>query len=68
MKHEIEQLEYNDVLVQLNSCFEQYGVREVMKDFRSAYPEMFEEMTTQLARLTPAAKAALLRPPNVGTM
>jgi hypothetical protein len=69
MKQELEQIEYNDVLVGMNSAFEQYGVREVMKDFRNSYPKMFEEMVVQLARLTPTTRvASLLRPPDVGTM
>jgi hypothetical protein len=67
MKQELEQIEYNDTLVALNSCFEQYGVREVLKDFRNSYPAMFEELVVQMTRLTPQAKvAALLRPPHVG--
>lgn len=69
MKQELEQIEYNDTLVSLNSCFEQYGVREVLKDFRTSYPQMFEELMVQLTRLTPTTKvAALLKPPHVGSM
>jgi hypothetical protein len=67
MKTELDQIEYNDTLVALNSCFEQYGVREVLKDFRNSYPQMFEELMVQLHRLTPTNKvAALLKPPHVG--
>jgi len=60
---EMEQLAYEDVLVQLNSLLEQYGAREVLKDFHVAYPRMFEELSVQLHRLTPDKRvAALLRP------
>jgi hypothetical protein len=65
MKQELEQQEYEDTLVMLNSMFEQYGVREVMKDFRDNFPKMFEELTVQIDRLTPASKVALLRPPSI---
>lgn len=61
----MEQLAYEDLLVQLNSQLEQYGVREVMKDFRVAYPNMFEELVLQINRLMPDKKLpALLRPPE----
>lgn len=69
MKQELEQLEYNDMLVAMNSCFEQYGCREVIKDFRSTYPQMFEELAIQMGRLAPQSPknvAALLRP-NAGS-
>ena len=63
MKQEIEQLDYEDVLVNLNSLFEQYGCREVLKDFRRSYPHMFEELVIQINRLKPDGQiAALLRP------
>lgn len=62
MKQEQEQLSYNDVLVDLNSLLEQYGTREVLKDFRTSYPAMFEELSVQIGRLGSDAKvAALLR-------
>lgn len=62
-KQELEQLDYEDVLVNLNSIFEQYGVRQAMMDFRDAYPKMFEELGVQIDRLKPKAQvAALLRP------
>ena len=65
-KQDIEQYEYEDTLVMMNSSFEQYGVREVLKDFRTSYPKMFEELVVQLGRLTPAPHvAALLRPPSI---
>jgi hypothetical protein len=70
MKQEQEQsnkemglLEYEDTLVSLNSLFEQYGCREVMKDFRNGFPDMFAELVVQINRLKPDAQiAALLRP------
>lgn len=65
MKQELEQQEYEDTLVMLNSMFEQYGVREVMKDFRDSFPQMFEELTVQIDRLAPPARAVLLRAPSV---
>lgn len=52
-KQELEQLEYEDVLVNLNSLFEQYGCREVCKDFRTCYPAMFDELLIQINRLKP---------------
>jgi hypothetical protein len=62
-KKELAQLEYEDTLVQLNSFFEQYGCRQVMKDFRDVYPRMFEELVVQIDRLKPGNQqvAALLR-------
>jgi hypothetical protein len=59
-KQDLELLEYNDILVGINSLFEQYGVREVLKDFRDAYPKMFDELHTQINRFPPKT-AALLR-------
>lgn len=58
----LEQLEYEDAIVSLNSMCQAYGAREVFKDFRSAYPDMFEEILVQINRLGPQSKvAALLR-------
>ena len=63
MKQELEQHEYEDTLVMLNSIFEQYGVREALKDFRVAFPRMFEELHVQINRLGNDTKvAALLKP------
>jgi hypothetical protein len=56
MKQEIEQHEYEDTLVMLNSIFEQYGVRAVLLDFRNSYPRMFEEVEIQFRRLSPDKK------------
>jgi hypothetical protein len=61
-KQELEQLEYNDTLIGLHSICEQYGAREVLRDFRATFPEMFEELVVQINRLPPPPKAALLRP------
>lgn len=63
MKQELEQLDYEDMLVQMNSCFEQYGVRSVLSDFRNAFPKMFTELVVQLDRLKPGSRpvAALLK-------
>lgn len=51
MTKETDMLEYNDVLVDLHSAFEQYGCRRVLGDFRDAYPEMFTELLVQINRL-----------------
>jgi hypothetical protein len=62
MKQELEQHEYEDTMVMLNSMCEQYGCRAFMKDFRAGFPAMFEEMHIQINRLKPEGKvAALLR-------
>jgi len=58
---ELEQLEYDDALVQLFSMCQQYGAREVLSDFRNSFPEMFEEILVQINRLPPKQRAALLR-------
>ena len=60
MKQELEQHEYEDTLVMLNSAFEQYGARNVLKDFRDVYPRMFEEMVVQINRIVPNTKVAAL--------
>lgn len=59
--NEFEQLEYDDALVSLFSVCQQYGVRQVFADFRSAFPEMFTEIEAQINRLPPENRAALLR-------
>lgn len=62
MNSTLERLEYEDALVLLNSMCQQYGAREVLKDFRDAYPDMFQEVLVQITRLDPGKKvAALLR-------
>ncbi len=66
---ELQQLEYEDVLVGLNSVCEQYGCRAVMMDFRDACPKMFEELVIQINRILPDKHvAALLKPPHAGSM
>lgn len=68
---ELQQLEYEDTLVQLNSCCQQYGCRAVLIDFRDMAPKMFEELMVQGNRLIPKQQLArLLQPPvnNAGTV
>jgi hypothetical protein len=60
-KQQLEQLEYDDTLVSLHSLCQQYGAREVLKDFREHFPEMFTELLVQINRLTPPPKAVLLK-------
>jgi hypothetical protein len=56
-----EQLDYDDTLIQLYSICQQYGAREVLKDFRQNFPDMFEEVVAQINRLPPTNRAALLK-------
>ena len=65
MKQELEQHEYEDTLVMVNSLFEQYGVRAVLTDFRDHYPKMFEEVVAQVNRIAPTFKVAALLKPNL---
>lgn len=59
---ELEQLDYEDTLVNLNMLMQQYGCRQAMTDFRDAFPEMFAELVIQINRIPPKDKvAALLR-------
>lgn len=61
-RQELAQLAYEDVLVSLNSLFEQYGTRQVLASFREAYPDMYEEVVIQINRLPPQRQVpALLR-------
>jgi len=63
MTKELETLDYEDSLVLFNSSCEQYGARQVLVDFRDAFPDMFKEVEIQIERLKPQPKvAALLRP------
>lgn len=55
----VEQMQYEDALVMFHSVLEQYGCRTVLKDFKDAFPKMFEEMKVQIHRVQPTA--ALLR-------
>jgi hypothetical protein len=55
-----EQLDYDDTLVLLFSVCQQYGAREVFKDFRQAFPDMFEEIVVQVNRLGPRDKLPAL--------
>jgi len=55
-----EQLDYDDALILLYSVCQQYGAREVFKDFRHAFPDMFDEVVVQINRLGPERKTAAL--------
>lgn len=58
----MEQIEYEDTLVNLNSILEQYGCRSVLLDFKDAFPHMYNELVVQIGRLPPNGQvAALLR-------
>jgi hypothetical protein len=60
-KTEIEQLEYDDALIVLFSVCQQYGAREVFRDFRASFPDMFQEILVQVNRLPPENLPALLK-------
>ncbi len=47
-----EQLDYDDALLQFYTICTQYGCRNVLKDFRQAFPDLFQELSVQLNRLT----------------
>lgn len=59
--NEEDQLRYNDVLVDLASMMQQYGVRRVMSDFQAHYPGFFQELKVQINRFPEKPVAALLR-------
>ena len=62
MRTELEQLEYDDALVAFNSIIEQFGARQVLLDYKNAYPEQYKELHTQINRNSPPNQiAALLR-------
>lgn len=48
-----EQLDYDDALLQFYTACTQYGCRNVLIDFREAFPDMFNEFMTQATRLKP---------------
>lgn len=48
---EMEQLEYEDALLQFYTSCTVYGARTVLKDFKSAFPDMFEELLIQGTRI-----------------
>lgn len=61
-KHLEEQLDYDNVLLDLFHSCKEYGCRNVLIDFRQAFPDMFEELLIQGNRLKPEKPiAALLR-------
>jgi hypothetical protein len=54
MSKEIEeQLDYDDALLAFFSVCQQYGARKVLSDFRSLFPDMYEEVLVQINRLGP---------------
>lgn len=63
MSKELEQLDYEDAIVNFNSIMEKYGCRTVLSDFRDAFPRMYEEVIAQIGRISPNGTIpALLRP------
>ena len=58
---ELNDLEYQDLLVDLAMAFTKMGVRRVMLDFQTHYPDIFQELKTQVARVPDKPIAALLR-------
>jgi hypothetical protein len=48
-----ENLDYDDTLLQFYTACHQYGVRNVLIDFRRAFPDMFDEVNVQINRLKP---------------
>lgn len=66
---EIEQLQYEDALVMFNSLCEQYGARSVLKDFKTAFPEMFQEILVQSDRIHKERQIPVLfLKPHAGTV
>jgi len=61
MIKELEELEYNDVIVNVISSMTERGVRRVLADLQTYYPTMFEEMRVQINRFPDKPVAALLR-------
>jgi hypothetical protein len=61
MNKELEELEYNDVLVNVISSMTERGVRRVLSDLQTYYPAMFEEIRVQINRFPDKPVAALLR-------
>lgn len=49
---EMEQIEYNDVLADLASKMEQYGILKILGDFKEHYPRHYEELVIQIDRKT----------------
>jgi hypothetical protein len=61
MNKELQELEYNDTLVNLISSMTERGVRRVLNDLQTYYPTMFEEIRVQINRFPEKPVAALLR-------
>ncbi len=55
-----DQLDYDDSLLQFYTSCQQYGARKVLLDFRSAFPDMFNELLIQTERLKPGRQVAIL--------
>lgn len=49
---EIEQVYYDETIVDFNVLLETYGVARVLRDFRHSYPAMFKELTKQANHIT----------------
>ncbi|MDE3022302.1 MAG: hypothetical protein KGI54_10615 [Pseudomonadota bacterium] len=61
MSKELEELEYNDVIVNFVSAMNQRGARRVLNDLQTYYPAFFEEMRVQINRFPDKPVAALLK-------
>jgi hypothetical protein len=58
---ESELLDYNDTLVDFTSLIMHYGASRVLMDLQSSFPELFDEIKTQIVRFPKQPVAALLR-------
>lgn len=58
---ELNDLEYQDLLVDLAMTFTKNGVHRVLLDFQTHYPDFFQEIKVQVNRLPDKPIAALLR-------
>jgi hypothetical protein len=52
MMTEMEQITYNDILSDIASTMEQYGVLKLLGDFKEYYPRHYEELVAQVDRKT----------------
>jgi len=58
---ENELIDYNDVLVDFISLVNHYGASRVLMDLQASFPELFDEIKTQIVRFPKQPVAALLR-------
>lgn len=58
---ESELIDYNETIVDFAALINQYGMRRILMDFQSYYPDFFEEMKVQINRFPDKPVAALLR-------